>query len=83
MSQENSVNFLVFVVPNKGVLLGNANVLGNYGIFKPLQWEDDVKKVFKSFSCSIMLDIACTKYFKVQSVAIICRRRYMLKKVWR
>lgn len=77
------MNFLVFVVPNKGVLLGNADILGNYGIFKPLQWEDDVQKVFKSFPCSIMLDIACTKYFKVQSVAIICRRRYMLKKVWR
>ena len=36
------------IVSNKGVLLRNTNNLGNYGIFKPLQRETDVKfsKVF-------------------------------------
>ena len=36
------------IVSNKGVLLRNTNNLGNYGIFKPLQRETNVKfsKVF-------------------------------------
>ena len=43
----------LFVVRNKRVLLGSADILRNYGIFKHVQWETDVKKVFKSISCSI------------------------------
>ena len=49
----NSRLFCHMIVTNKRLLLRNTKILGNYGLFNTLQRETYVKKVFKSFSCSI------------------------------
>ena len=53
---EKYVNFLNFVVPDNGWLLGNTNIFIKDMIFKPLQWNIDDKAVFKSFI------MACYRY---------------------
>ena len=62
--------FFIFVVPNKAVLLGNVNILGNYKIFKSLQEETDLKKVFKIFLAPFNAG-CCKEYFRLHLVGII------------
>ena len=60
MSQENYVNFIVYIVPNKRVLLVNTNSLGNYFTFKTLNEKLILRKFSKIFLVS--LNARCSLY---------------------